>query len=34
MVKAVDHGITIERVELLEKRGGKSGVWKRGRGGS
>lgn len=29
MTKALDHGITIERVELLEKRGGKSGVWRR-----
>jgi len=29
MVKALDHGITIERVELLEKRGGRSGTWRR-----
>jgi cyclic pyranopterin phosphate synthase len=29
MVKGLDHGISIERVELLEKRGGRSGVWKR-----
>jgi cyclic pyranopterin phosphate synthase len=27
MTKALDHGIVIERVELLEKSGGKSGVW-------
>jgi|SoiMethySBSTD1v2_1073268.scaffolds.fasta_scaffold315832_2 cyclic pyranopterin phosphate synthase len=31
MVKALDPGITIETVELLEKRGGRSGTWKRGR---
>ena len=31
MVKALDHGIAIERIELLEKRGGRSGVWKRAR---
>ncbi|MFN0008270.1 MAG: cyclic pyranopterin monophosphate synthase MoaC [Planctomycetota bacterium] len=29
MVKALDHGITIEKVELLEKRGGRSGTWRR-----
>ena len=28
MTKAVDHGITIERIELVEKRGGRSGHWK------
>jgi cyclic pyranopterin monophosphate synthase len=28
MTKAVDKGITIERVRLLEKSGGKSGTWK------
>jgi cyclic pyranopterin monophosphate synthase len=33
MVKALDHGITIEKVELLEKRGGKSGTWRRAREG-
>ena len=27
MCKAIDRGMTIERVGLLEKRGGKSGVW-------
>ena len=32
MVKALDHGIAIERVELLEKRGGRSGTWRRGSG--
>ena len=30
MCKAVDRGMRIERVQLEEKRGGKSGVWKRG----
>ncbi len=29
MVKAVDKGMTIEGVRLLEKRGGKSGHWQR-----
>lgn len=29
MTKALDHGIVIERVELLEKSGGKSGTWRR-----
>ena len=29
MAKALDHGIRIEAVELLEKRGGKSGTWRR-----
>jgi cyclic pyranopterin phosphate synthase len=29
MTKALDKGITIEGVELLEKTGGKSGAWKR-----
>lgn len=28
MTKALDKGITIERVELVEKRGGKSGGWR------
>jgi len=28
MCKAVDRGMTIESVRLLEKSGGKSGVWK------
>jgi cyclic pyranopterin phosphate synthase len=27
MTKAVDKGISIERVRLLEKTGGKSGTW-------
>src|SRR5262249_60237620 len=31
MVKAVEKGVTIERVALLEKSGGKSGYWKRTR---
>jgi cyclic pyranopterin phosphate synthase len=30
MVKAVERGATIERVRLLEKSGGKSGVYRRG----
>jgi cyclic pyranopterin phosphate synthase len=29
MTKALDHGIAIETIELLEKRGGKSGEWRR-----
>jgi cyclic pyranopterin phosphate synthase len=28
MTKGLDHGIVIERIELLEKRGGRSGVWR------
>jgi cyclic pyranopterin phosphate synthase len=28
MTKAVDHGISIERIELVEKSGGRSGHWK------
>ena len=31
MVKAVEKGVTIERIALLEKSGGKSGHWKRTR---
>ena len=31
MVKALDRGIRIENIELLEKTGGKSGAWKSGR---
>ena len=30
MCKAIDRGMVIEGVQLDEKRGGKSGVWKRG----
>ncbi|TLG77936.1 cyclic pyranopterin monophosphate synthase MoaC [Methylocystis sp. B8] len=30
MLKAVDRGMRIEGVELIEKRGGKSGDWRRG----
>lgn len=30
MCKAIDRGMKIECVQLEEKRGGKSGVWKRG----
>ena len=29
MVKGLDKGVVIERVELLEKSGGRSGNWKR-----
>jgi cyclic pyranopterin phosphate synthase len=29
MTKGLDHGIAIERVDLLEKRGGRSGLWRR-----
>lgn len=29
MTKALSHGIVIERVELVEKLGGKSGTWRR-----
>ena len=29
MCKAVDRGMTLERVRLVSKRGGKSGVWER-----
>lgn len=29
MVKALEKGVTIERVELVEKSGGKSGPWRR-----
>lgn len=29
MTKAIDKGITVERIVLLEKSGGKSGVWRR-----
>ena len=38
MCKAVDHGMRLERIELLEKKGGRSGHWlakrsaRRGRG--
>ena len=31
MGKALGHGIRIEALELLEKRGGRSGAWRRGR---
>jgi cyclic pyranopterin phosphate synthase len=32
MCKAVDRGMTITGIELLEKKGGKSGLWKREEG--
>ena len=31
MIKAVEKGVTIERIELVEKRGGKSGTWQKRR---
>jgi molybdenum cofactor biosynthesis enzyme len=31
MVKALEKGVTIARVQLLAKSGGKSGDWRRGR---
>ena len=31
MIKAVEKGVTIEKIELLEKTGGKSGTWQRQR---
>jgi molybdenum cofactor biosynthesis enzyme len=30
MLKAIDRGMTIERVALHEKHGGKTGSWRRG----
>lgn len=29
MVKGIERGVVLERVELLEKRGGRSGTWRR-----
>ncbi len=29
MVKGLERGVVIERIELLEKRGGRSGLWRR-----
>jgi cyclic pyranopterin phosphate synthase len=29
MIKAVEKGVTIEKIELVEKTGGKSGTWQR-----
>jgi len=29
MVKGIERGVAVERVELLEKRGGRSGAWRR-----
>jgi cyclic pyranopterin phosphate synthase len=31
MIKGVERGVTIARVQLVEKSGGKSGTWRRGR---
>jgi len=31
MVKAVDRGVVIDQIRLMEKRGGRSGTWRRGR---
>ncbi len=33
MIKAVERGVTIARIQLVEKSGGKSGTWTRGRVG-
>ena len=30
MCKAVDRGMTLDEIRLLEKSGGKSGLWQRG----
>jgi cyclic pyranopterin monophosphate synthase len=32
MIKAVERGVVIGPIRLLEKRGGQSGLWRRGRG--
>jgi cyclic pyranopterin phosphate synthase len=29
MVKAIDRGMTVEQLGLVEKRGGRSGTWRR-----
>jgi cyclic pyranopterin phosphate synthase len=29
MVKGIERGVVVERVELLEKSGGRSGTWRR-----
>jgi len=29
MLKAVDRGMTIDRIQLIEKAGGRSGTWRR-----
>jgi cyclic pyranopterin phosphate synthase len=29
MVKGIERGVVVERVELLEKSGGRSGAWRR-----
>lgn len=34
MLKKIDRAMTVERVELLEKRGGRSGAWRRGERGA
>jgi cyclic pyranopterin phosphate synthase len=34
MVKGIERGVVVERVELLEKRGGRSGHWRREEPGS
>ncbi len=33
MVKAIDRGMTVEQLGLVEKRGGRSGAWRRSQGG-
>jgi cyclic pyranopterin phosphate synthase len=32
MVKGIERGVVVERIELLEKSGGRSGTWRRGDG--
>jgi cyclic pyranopterin phosphate synthase len=34
MVKGIERGVTVEQVELLEKRGGRSGLWRREEAGA
>jgi cyclic pyranopterin phosphate synthase len=34
MVKGIERGVTVEQVELLEKRGGRSGLWRREEAGT
>ncbi len=34
MCKAIDRGMVLGEIRLVEKRGGKSGTWQRARGGA
>jgi len=34
MVKGIERGVVVEQVELLEKRGGRSGLWRREEAGA